>query len=85
MLVLDDEFVKAAEISEHELKLEIAILLFQKNKITSGKAAKLAGIHFLEFGKSFLNPGEMMRLSRNQLQLPILSSLSGLDESLFRR
>lgn len=32
------------------------------------------------FGKSFLNPGEMMRLSRNQLQLPILSSLSGLDE-----
>jgi predicted HTH domain antitoxin len=51
MLVLDDEFVKAAEISESDLKLEIAILLFQKDKITSGKAAKLAGIHFLEFWK----------------------------------
>jgi protein involved in polysaccharide export with SLBB domain len=32
------------------------------------------------FGKGFLHPGEMQRLSRNQLQLPILSSLSGLDE-----
>jgi predicted HTH domain antitoxin len=51
MLVLDDELAKAAEISESGLKLEIAILLFQKNKITSRKAAKLAGINFLEFWK----------------------------------
>ena len=51
MLVLDDELVKAAEISESELKLEIAILLFQNNKITSRKAAKLANINFLEFWK----------------------------------
>ena len=51
MLVLDDELAKAAEISESGLKLEIAILLFQKDKITSRKAAKLAGIHFLEFWK----------------------------------
>lgn len=51
MLVLDDELVKAAEISESDLKLQIAILLFQKNKITSRKAAKLAGIPFLEFWK----------------------------------
>ena len=33
------------------LKLEIAILLFQRNKITSRKAAKLAGVNFLEFWK----------------------------------
>ena len=32
------------------------------------------------FGKSFLNPGEMMRLTHNQIPLPILDKLSGLDE-----
>ena len=31
-------------------------------------------------GKSFLNPSEMMRLTHNQLTLPILDKLSGLDE-----
>lgn len=55
MLVLDDELEKVAEISESGLKLEIAILLFQRNKITSRKAAKLAGINFLEFWKELSN------------------------------
>jgi protein involved in polysaccharide export with SLBB domain len=32
------------------------------------------------FGADFLRPGEMQRLSANTLHLPILSSLSGLDE-----
>lgn len=32
------------------------------------------------FGKSFLNPGELMRLTHNQIPLPILDKLSGLDE-----
>jgi polysaccharide export outer membrane protein len=32
------------------------------------------------FGKSFLAPQEMMRLTHNQIPLPILNKLSGLDE-----
>ena len=51
MLVLDDELVKVAEIKDPELKLEIAILLFQNGKINSGKAAQLARIGLLEFWK----------------------------------
>lgn len=51
MLVLDDEFVKAAHMSESELKLELAILLLQKHKVSSRKAARLAGVHFLDFWK----------------------------------
>jgi Uncharacterized small protein len=51
MLLLDDELVKILEISEFDLKLEIAILLFQKGKISSGKAAKIVGISILEFWK----------------------------------
>ncbi len=49
MLVLDDEFVKAAEMSEEEWKLELAIMLFSKQKVSSRKAATLAGISFFDF------------------------------------
>lgn len=51
MLLLDDELVKILEIPDSDLKLEIAILLFQKEKISSGKAAEIAGISVLEFWK----------------------------------
>jgi predicted HTH domain antitoxin len=51
MLLLDDELVKILEIPDSDLKLEIAILLFQKEKISSGKAAEIAGISVLDFWK----------------------------------
>ena len=51
MQLLDDHLANILEISESDLKLEIAILLFQKDKISSGKAAEIAGIPLLEFWK----------------------------------
>jgi len=48
-LVIPDEFLQAAHISEVDLKLEIAILLFQQEKITLGTASQFAGINQLEF------------------------------------
>jgi predicted HTH domain antitoxin len=50
-LLLDDELVEILEIPEFDLKLEISILLFQKGKISSGKAAEIVGIPVLEFWK----------------------------------
>ena len=51
MLVLDDEFIKASGISEDELKLEFAIWLFEKEKLSLRKASKMAGLHWLDFSK----------------------------------
>lgn len=51
MLLLEDELVKILEIPESDLKLELAILLFQRDKISSGKAAEIVGIPVLEFWK----------------------------------
>jgi predicted HTH domain antitoxin len=51
MQLLGDNSENILEISEADLKLEIAILLFQKDKISSGKAAEFAGIPVLEFWK----------------------------------
>jgi len=48
-LVIPDEFLRSAHISEADLRLEIAILLFQQEKITLGTASEFAGLNQLEF------------------------------------
>ncbi|MDJ0898685.1 MAG: UPF0175 family protein [Xenococcus sp. MO_188.B8] len=48
-LVIPDEFLQTADISEAELQLEIAILLFQQEKITLGTASQFAGMNQLDF------------------------------------
>lgn len=48
-LVISDEFLQAAHISAADLKLEIAVLLFQKEKMTLGMASQFAGLTQLEF------------------------------------
>ena len=48
-LFIPDEFLEMAHISEAALKLEIAILLFQQEKITLGTASQFAEMNQLEF------------------------------------
>ncbi|NER99781.1 MAG: UPF0175 family protein [Symploca sp. SIO1B1] len=48
-VVIPDDVLVSARMSEAQLKLEIAIMLFQKNRISIGKARRLAGINLLEF------------------------------------
>jgi predicted HTH domain antitoxin len=48
-LVIPDEFLQTAHITEADLKLEIAILLFQQGKITLGTASQFAEMNQLEF------------------------------------
>lgn len=48
-LVIPDEFLQTAHISEADLKLEIAILLFQQEKITLVTASQFADMNQLEF------------------------------------
>ncbi|WP_017303833.1 UPF0175 family protein [Spirulina subsalsa] len=48
-VTIPDDILSASGLSEKELKLEIAILLFQQDKISIGKARKLAELNVLEF------------------------------------
>lgn len=50
-LVISDDIVKASGLSEHELLLEIVIMLFKQDKISLGKASELMGLHRLQFQK----------------------------------
>jgi predicted HTH domain antitoxin len=51
MLLLEDDLEKIEEISDSELKLEIAILLYEKDQISLRKSAKMAGLSWIDFSK----------------------------------
>ena len=48
-LVISDEILSAAQMTPAELAQEIAVLLFQKDKLTLGQASILSGLNRLEF------------------------------------
>ena len=48
-LIIPDEIIQATHMSEAELKQEIAVLLFQKEKLTLGQASGLAEVSQLSF------------------------------------
>lgn len=51
MIIIDDSYIQATGLDESELKLEIAIMLFEKEKLSLRKAASLAGLNWLMFMK----------------------------------
>jgi predicted HTH domain antitoxin len=48
-LLIPDELVQASGLSEAELLQELVLLLFQREKLTLGKASRLLGMTQLEF------------------------------------
>ncbi len=49
MLTIDSKIVEWANISESQLLEEIAIMLYQKKKLTFGQAAEMAHMSYAEF------------------------------------
>ena len=43
-LVIPDEVVKATHLSEAELRVELALFLYQQQRLTLGQAAKYLGV-----------------------------------------
>lgn len=48
-LVISDDIVQVSGLSEREFLIEIIIMLFQKDKISLGKASELLGMHRMQF------------------------------------
>ena len=48
-LAIPEDILQATRMSDEELKQEIAVMLFQKEKLTLGQAAALAGMSQLQF------------------------------------
>jgi predicted HTH domain antitoxin len=48
-IVIPDDILQASQTTEEELKLELALLLYKQNKISSGKVRAWLGLTVLEF------------------------------------
>ena len=48
-ITLPDDLLRSTNLTEAELKVELALTLFQREHLTLGQAAILAGLHQLDF------------------------------------
>lgn len=67
-LLVSDEIIQASGLSEGELLLEIVIMLFQKDKISLGKASELMGIHRMQFQKLLADRGVFVHYDVSEFQ-----------------
>ncbi|OGG46754.1 MAG: hypothetical protein A3F84_18210 [Candidatus Handelsmanbacteria bacterium RIFCSPLOWO2_12_FULL_64_10] len=70
-LIISDDLLHATGMSETELRQEIAILLFQREKLTLGQASQLASMSQLQF--------QHLLASR---QIPVHYDVAELEEDL---
>lgn len=55
--VIPDDIIQAIRMNEDELKLEIAIMLYKQEKISSGKARAWTGLTVIEFQNELAKRG----------------------------
>ncbi len=71
-LLIPDDILRATRMSPQELRLEIAVMLFVKKKLTLGKAARLAEMSQRDFqhllGKRKIAPHYGVKDFRKDLQ-----------------
>jgi predicted HTH domain antitoxin len=48
-LVIPDDILAASDLTEEDLKLELAIVLYKRAKISAGKACEWLGMNLIEF------------------------------------
>lgn len=50
-LIIEDKDLALVNMNEHELRVEIATILYEKNRISLGKASDFAGMNKILFMK----------------------------------
>ena len=48
-LVIPDDILTASDMTEADLRLEVAIVLYKREKISAGKACEWLGLNLVEF------------------------------------
>ncbi|MDJ1175439.1 UPF0175 family protein [Roseofilum capinflatum] len=67
-LIISDEIVAASGWSEDELLLELVLLLFQQEKISLGKAARLLNFSQIRFQKILAERGINLHYDVSELR-----------------
>lgn len=48
-VVISDQIISQANLSEEEFRIELALMLFEKNIFSLGQARQLSGLNVLDF------------------------------------
>ncbi|MEY3826143.1 MAG: hypothetical protein RLZZ148_957 [Cyanobacteriota bacterium] len=70
-ILIPNELLRAAKMSDEELKLEIAIMLYKKEKISSGQARSWTGLTVLEFQHELIRRGLCLNYDEDDFQSDI--------------
>jgi predicted HTH domain antitoxin len=78
--MIPDDILTAAKMSEEEFLLEIAIMLYQQRKLSTGKARRLARMNLIEFQRELAKRGLCVNydIEAFQADLKTLSRLGDL-------
>jgi Uncharacterized small protein len=57
MAILEDEILQSANMTEHEIRLELAVALFAQQRLSFGQAQKLANLSRPAFEKILFDRG----------------------------
>lgn len=49
MVLIEDEILQSAKITEQGLRVELAVLFYQQQRLSFGQARKLAGLDYAAF------------------------------------
>ncbi|KJH73370.1 UPF0175 family protein [Aliterella atlantica] len=77
-IAIPDDIVKATKMTEDELKLEIAIMLYSQQKISSGKVRAWTGLTVLQFQKELAKRGLCINYDVEDFQSDV-KTLQSLD------
>lgn len=70
-IVIPDDILQATKMTENELKLEIAIMLYKQEKISIGKARTWTGLTVIEFQHELAKRGLCINYDLEDLQADI--------------
>ncbi len=77
-LVISDEFMATSKLTEQEVWLELSLMLYQKKRISLGKAAELAGLSRLQMQAELKKRNIFLNISPDDLKKD-LENLRALD------
>jgi predicted HTH domain antitoxin len=70
-ILIPDEILRATRMTEDELKLEIAIMLYKQEKISSGKVRAWTGLTVIEFQHELAKRGLLINYDVEDFQSDI--------------
>ncbi|MFN4255695.1 MAG: UPF0175 family protein [Saprospiraceae bacterium] len=68
MVLIDDDILRTANLTEQEVKTELAVLLFSKGRLSYSQARRLAGVDRIAFDDLLFDYGVPSEFTSDDLE-----------------